>query len=306
MGTTTQAIILLGIVAFIAPLVWHFFTKGFASMKNHFREDLLGGALIVFAIWVTAYGWNLIKTVYQDHDQLVVRVAATQHQTLLDRNQCKTETDALQKKYASQIDGLQRKLADSNAALTQARQAQPTAYIGFPKTKLMHSISRISVDTTLHNYGTVSAENISTVGSVVLGEGADSQMLSTTLSPPVRLLPGEEHDLDIYIEAKKGMEYKGDFKNYVSLIRRRQPMILTVNLYFVSGGVRYSQHTELSYDYKEQFWHRIAEQSLQGFVAMPAAIYKGIPQYWTAPWLPPIPPALGGGAGRTIEARPVF
>jgi hypothetical protein len=116
-------------------------------------------------------------------------------------------------------------------------------------------------------------------------------------------LPGEEHDLDIYIEAKKG---KGHLKDYLSLIQRQQPTILTVNLYFLSSGVQYSQHTELSYDYTKHFWHRIAEQSSQGFVAMPAAIYKGIAQYWTAPWLPPIPPALAGGAGRTIEARPVF
>jgi hypothetical protein len=43
-------------------------------MREHIRGDLVGGALMVLAIWSVVYGWNVVKTVYQDHQQLVAQV----------------------------------------------------------------------------------------------------------------------------------------------------------------------------------------------------------------------------------------
>lgn len=217
---------------------------------------------------------------------------ATQHQAKIDATS-----------YAVEMDKLTQQLNQLHAQLN----TQPIAYIGFPKTILKKSTARISVTATLHNYGAVSAENVGTVGSVVFGDGSNSQMLSATLSPPVRLLPGEEHHLEMFVELSKGVRVGSEFDKYATLVEHQQPIVLTINLYFSSNGIQYSQHTVLSYDYKEKFWHTAAEQSLQGFVAMPAAIYKGAPQYWTAPWLPPIPSTVAADAVyHSINASPVF
>ena len=124
MGTTTLALFLLAVVPFCASLGWHLYREGFVSMKEHTRRNLLGGVRWALVIWSAIYGWNVIKTIYNDHEQLVVQSDFIRHQARLELDRRNTEIAVLQKKCMSPVVDL---------------SAHYSSFIGFPVSVPPHS-----------------------------------------------------------------------------------------------------------------------------------------------------------------------
>lgn len=180
-------------------------------------------------------------------------------------------------------------LKDAQDALAKRDEVRPRAYIGISKTVYKKSEDSISVDLALHNYGTASAENIASVGSLVVN---DQIMTAGTISPPTRILP----NADLHFRIEMASKTLGGLAPVFKLIEQKKPVVVTVNLYFLSDGLQYSQQTIQSYDYRINKWELDGDQVLNGFVAMPFGVRNKIPQYVTAPWLPPLSPAMTANA----------
>jgi hypothetical protein len=70
LGTTTLAI-LAGLGIFILSLVVTAYRKGLESVKAHVTQTLRDGVTLTLIVWVALYGWNVAKTIYVDHRELV-------------------------------------------------------------------------------------------------------------------------------------------------------------------------------------------------------------------------------------------
>jgi hypothetical protein len=189
-----------------------------------------------------------------------------------------------------------KQLTDSIAALTtqlqQARQVGPQAYIalGSPKLTANHRDDTIKISVPLNDTGTASADNVASVASVVFGNGPDAELIEAPKPPLMRILPSVPNSPHgLYLEIGISKEDKKKLATVFTLIRRKQPITLTVNLYFTVNGNQYSQQSIRTYDYERRGWNIISEQIAQGFVAFPSSIYKGAVHFISEPYLPTPP-----------------
>lgn len=80
LGTTTLAVI-VAVGTFLLSLVLMAVRGGITSLRAHISQTLRDGLILTAIVWSLLYGWNVAKTVYSDHEQLVeqlekVKIAA--------------------------------------------------------------------------------------------------------------------------------------------------------------------------------------------------------------------------------------
>jgi len=204
------------------------------------REQLSDGFIVFVYALVVMFIVNMVRApvlIWDEH------IAAAREQARHDQKQAdKADIDA-EKKQAK------KELGELAAKLDQARQMQPQAYLGLslPKLAASHRDHLIRVTTEIHDFGTVSADNVATVGSVVFGAGPDAEMIEGTISPPIRFFPSDPHGFALEFGIAK--TDKRRIGAILSLIDRKRPIVLTVTLYYTANGTQYSQHSVRSYDY---------------------------------------------------------
>jgi len=61
----------MAVAVFLVTLLLMFCIHGWGYMKRQWKENILIGLVAVMAGWIGLYGWSVILTVYQDHEQFV-------------------------------------------------------------------------------------------------------------------------------------------------------------------------------------------------------------------------------------------
>jgi hypothetical protein len=187
------------------------------------------------------------------------------------------------------IQALEGVIKQRDASIRTLQEASLDIPLGIKETTLTVKEHPPKIEATFQfqHYGTgTTIENIGSAMMIVFGTGEESQDVGATSSPSLRLNPQQTHTYVATIRPK-------DSKTpdpYLSLIKRKQPIEATLLLYFTVNGTQFSQREVYMYNYDDQKWQVEMEQQVKGFVSWPVGVFKGVPQYWAAPWLPPVPP----------------
>ncbi len=70
LGTTTLAVI-IAVAVFLVTQLIKLRRQGYTGMKENWKSNLRDGVFITAAVWAALFGGSLVKTIYDDHQNLV-------------------------------------------------------------------------------------------------------------------------------------------------------------------------------------------------------------------------------------------
>ena len=191
-------------------------------------------------------------------------------------------------------------LSDRDATIKRMQNALSNISLGIDKTAFIFRHEQRTVQATfqIKNYSpAIQIENIACATMIVFGSGKDSFSKAAIKPPTWRLGPGQSIVIEIDLTPRS-------FNKpipYVSLIKRKQPIVVTLLIYFTVGTYHFSQREVFSYDFNIGKWKIEAEQQVRGFVSWPIWIINGVAYYGHASWLPP--PPVGGCLASEISIQ---